>query len=132
MGSVTGKNITVLGLTYKPGTNTLRRSSSIELCEWLYDQGARVTAYDPMVQDLPGDLARRITIAPTALAAAENSDAVVVATEWPQFRELSGRDLIQRMKTPVVLDANRFLEKSLQAGSGSLAYFAVGTPKELA
>lgn len=132
MGNIAGKNITVLGLTYKPGTNTLRRSSAIELCQWLCDQGARVTAYDPMVRELPRDLYRCIKLAPTALAAAEESDAVVVATEWPQFRELSVCELIQCMKTPVVLDANRFLEKSLQAGSGSLAYFAVGTPKELA
>jgi UDPglucose 6-dehydrogenase len=132
MGSVSRKNITVLGLTYKPGTNTLRRSSAIELCQWLCDQGAQVTAYDPMVQELPGDIARCITLAPSVLAAIKDSEAIVVATEWPQFRELSRRDLIQSMKTPVVLDPNRFLEKALQTGSGSLAYFAVGTPKELA
>ena len=55
----------------------------------------------------------------------------VVATEWPQFRDLAPRDLIDQMKTPVVLDANRFLEKTL-GGANALTYIAVGMPKESA
>jgi UDPglucose 6-dehydrogenase len=131
LGDLAGRTIAVLGLTYKPGTDTLRRSAAIELCRWLVDRQAKVMAYDPEVQYLPDDLSQIVTLAPCALTAVEGSDAVVIATEWPQFRELRGHDLIRMMKTPVVLDANRFLEKTLQAAPSSLAYYAVGTPKEL-
>jgi UDPglucose 6-dehydrogenase len=129
LGDLAGKTVAVLGLTYKPGTNTLRRSTAVELCRWLVGQQAKVIAYDPVVQQLPDDLNAMVTLASSALAAVDGSDAVVIATEWPQFRELKGRHLMQTMKSPIVLDANRFLEKSLEAPS-SLVYFAVGTPKE--
>ena len=53
---VRGRTIAILGLTYKPGTDTLRRSSAVELCRWLATRGAVVQAYDPAVHALPGDL----------------------------------------------------------------------------
>jgi UDPglucose 6-dehydrogenase len=131
LGNLAGRTVAVLGLTYKPGTNTLRRSAAIELCRWLRGCQTNVIAYDPAVQQLPDDLSCIVTLAPSALTALEGSDAVVIATEWPQFRELKGHDLIRTMRTPIVLDANRFLEKSLQPTPSSLVYFAVGTPKGL-
>jgi UDPglucose 6-dehydrogenase len=129
--TLAGKRIAVLGLTYKPGTNTLRRSSSVELCRWLSEQHATVNAFDPAVQELPPDLKETITLADSALAAVNGCDAAVIATEWPEFRALSAPDLIARMKTPIVLDANRFLDKSL-AATAPLLYIAVGMPKEIA
>jgi UDPglucose 6-dehydrogenase len=131
LGTLAGKRIAVLGLTYKPGANTLRRSSSVELCRWLSEQHATVNAFDPAVQELPPNLKETITLADSALAAVNGCDAAVIATEWPEFRALSASDLIARMKTPIVLDANRFLDKSLGAPA-PLLYIAVGMPKELA
>jgi UDPglucose 6-dehydrogenase len=131
LGTLAGKRVAVLGLTYKPGTNTLRRSSSIELCRWLSEQHATVNAFDPAVQQLPADLTETITLADSALAALEGCDAAVIATEWPEFRALTAPDLIARMKTPIVLDANRFLDKSLGA-TPPMRYIAVGMPKEIA
>jgi UDPglucose 6-dehydrogenase len=131
LGNLAGRTIAVLGLTYKPGTDTLRRSAAIELCRWLCGRQATVVAYDPVVQQLPDDLSKMMTLAESPQAAVAGSDAAVIATEWPQFRQLTGPDLVQAMKTPIVLDANRFLEKSLPAASSSLVYFAVGTPKEI-
>lgn len=131
LGDLPFKNVTVLGLTYKPGTDTLRRSAAVELCRWLSGQHVKVTAYDPVIRELPPELSRSITLQGSAIMAVKDSDAVVVATEWPQFRELTARDLIANMRTPIVLDPNRFLENAL-ASSPPLRYIAVGMQKESA
>ena len=131
MGALAGRRIAVLGLTYKPGTNTLRRSASVELCRALLGEGAAVTAFDPAVRQLPDSLGAAVRLANSAAAAVEGCDAVVVATEWPEFRSITAADLIDRMKTPLILDANRFLEKSLEARP-PLRYLAVGMPRKTA
>ena len=104
-----GKAIAVLGLSYKPGTDAIRRSSSIELVRELLDEGAIVAAFDPAVRTLPGELDTAITLAKDARDALQNADAVVVATEWPEFRELSADDFTQRMAGRLILDPAAFL-----------------------
>jgi UDPglucose 6-dehydrogenase len=104
-----GKAITVLGLSYKPGTDAIRRSSSIELVRELLDAGAIVTAYDPAVRTLPGELDTAVALAKDARDALRNAAAVVVATEWPEFRELSADDFAQRMAGSLILDPAAFL-----------------------
>src|SRR2546423_4393545 len=85
-GKLVGTTVAILGLTYKPGTDTLRRSSAIELCQALLDQGARVQCYDPAVAQLPGKLAAA-KICESLADALRQADAVVIATEWPQIKE---------------------------------------------
>jgi len=104
-----GKAIAVLGLSYKPGTDAIRRSSSIELVRSLADEGAIVRAYDPAVRSLPGELDTVVTLAKDARDAMRNAAAVVVATEWPEFRELSADDFTQRMAGNLILDPSAFL-----------------------
>jgi len=104
-----GKAIAVLGLSYKPGTDAIRRSSSIELVRELLDEGAIVTAFDPAVRTLPGELDAAITLAKDARDTLRNADAVVVATEWPEFRELSADDFAQGMAGRLILDPAAFL-----------------------
>lgn len=118
-----GRKVCVWGLTYKPGTDTLRRSSAIELCQALTSEGAQVTAYDPAVKSLPPELASIIDLKKTAREAAADADAVVVATEWPEIRESAKSALPER--TIVVIDANRFLAPEI-AGRPHLHYFSVG------
>jgi UDPglucose 6-dehydrogenase len=128
LGPMEGKTVGVLGLTYKPGTDTLRRSAAIELCRWLLERNVKVNAFDPAVQQLPEDLNMCVKLCHSAGGALSGCDAAVIATEWPQFRELPAQDLVSQMKTPVVLDANRFLEKTLGANP-AIVYIAVGMPK---
>ena len=104
-----GKAIAVLGLSYKPGTDAIRRSSSIELVRELLDEGAIVAAFDPAVRTLPGELDTAITLAKDARDALRNADAVVVATEWPEFRELNADDFTQGMAGRLILDPAAFL-----------------------
>lgn len=120
LGDLRGRAIAVWGLTYKPGTDTLRRSSSVELCRWLLGQGARVRAHDPAVKALPDDLP--IELCATPAEAARGADAVVVATEWPDYRALTPADLGDGA---TVLDANRFVRQNFEGAAG-IRYVTVG------
>jgi UDPglucose 6-dehydrogenase len=120
--------VAVLGLTYKPGTDALRRSSSVELCSALLSRNCTVHCFDPAVKVLPRELAAATLFQslPEALAQA---DAIVVATPWPQITRADWDQLVLGMKEgTVILDADRALvlpEKSLR----HVRYFVVGTPK---
>ena len=121
-----GATVTVLGLTYKPGTDTLRRSGAVELCAKLLAAGAHVRCYDPAAGDLPPELAgaQRCAALDAALA---DADAAVVATEWPQIKNADWPALIARMRRCVVVDANGFLNLRVEQ-IPCVEYFAVGTP----
>jgi UDPglucose 6-dehydrogenase len=125
LDGVQGKTVAVWGLTYKPGTDTLRRSSAIELCEWLGGQGASVRAHDPAVRQLPAGVAGKIHLAGDPLDAAEQASALVVATPWPEYRSVDARELAGRMAGNVVLDANGFLAATVGRES-RLSYLTVG------
>ncbi|MCL4268486.1 MAG: nucleotide sugar dehydrogenase, partial [Anaerolineales bacterium] len=124
LGSLKGKTVAVWGLTYKPGTDTLRRSSAVELCKWLLEQGTTVRAHDPAVKNLPDEL-QKVQITTSALDAVQKADALIVATEWPEYRETDMSVVVSAMKAPYVLDVNRFLAKSVEA-LPAIKYVSVG------
>ena len=126
LGSLAGKTIAVWGLTYKPGTDTLRRSAAVELCTALVASGATVRAWDPAVKALPPELASTITLCPDPAATVQHASALVIATEWPEFRQLELATTISGMQRKLVLDANRFL--AARVAGLDLEYFAVGIP----
>src|SRR5205814_7944262 len=107
------------------GTHTLRRSSAIELCQWLVAQNAKVTAHDPAVKSLPPNLNGDVRLAPTALDAAKGAAALVIMTEWPEYRTIDGDAIADALAGRLVLDANRFLAKQLENNS-RLTYATVG------
>jgi UDPglucose 6-dehydrogenase len=119
-----GKTVAILGLVYTPGTSTLRRSSAIELCQALLRAGSFVRAFDPAIAQLPPELSR-VHLASSAADAIIGSDAAVVCTEWPDFAHLDWATLISTMKRPIIVDANRFLDKQLGQLS-HVDYFSVG------
>ena len=125
LGDLRGKRIAILGLTYKPGTSTLRRSSAVELARALIAHGAQVSAYDPEVKKLPADLSGQIDLFEEAALVAQNADAIVVATLWPEFRALDWSALIASMGAPIVVDPNWFLAEVLKDRPG-VTYLAVG------
>jgi UDPglucose 6-dehydrogenase len=119
--------VAVLGLTYKPGTNTLRRSSSIELCRWLRDQGVCVKGHDPAIGALPADLDIRMELCASPAAALAGADVAVIATQWPEFKRLDADLFVQSMRQAQVIDQNHFLAAVL-AGDPRIGYRATGTP----
>ena len=129
LGSLTGKNVAILGLTYKANTDTLRRSLAIELCRGLIAEGVAVTAFDPVVVAMPADLTE-IQIMRQVPEAVKGSDAIVVATEWPQLLEVDWPESVKLMKQPIVVDGNGFLRSKLSDFAG-LRYRSVGIAKAL-
>jgi UDPglucose 6-dehydrogenase len=121
--------IAVWGLTYKPGTDTLRRSMSVELCDWLIREGAAIHVHDPMAKDLPQHWCGAVERYDQPIAALQGAHALVMATEWPIYRTISTDQWNQCSDRLVVLDANRFL-LNLAAAGGRLKYLAVGMPSE--
>jgi UDPglucose 6-dehydrogenase len=124
--ALNGRRIAVWGLTYKPGTDTLRRSAAVDLCRWLASAGATAVAYDPAVRELPADAAT-IELAPSALDACHEADALVVCTPCPEFREVEAERLVDALRTPLVLDAGGALSQAL-ANEPSIRYLRVGAP----
>lgn len=119
--------IALLGLTYKPGTDTLRRSSAVELAQALHQLGFKVAAHDPSLSALPPEL-NFVTLAPDVVTLTRDAAALVVCTEWPAFRERNDWPaLIGTMRSAVVVDATRFLAKPLD-GIRPLTYLTVGSP----
>lgn len=125
-----GSTVAVWGLTYKPGTDTLRRSLAVELCEWLIDKGAAVQVHDPVVRSLPPAWAGRARRVENEVGALEGAQALVVATEWPQYRKVTADQIAVAAPGIAIIDANRFLGGL--AGDGRLRYLSVGTPNRAA
>jgi UDPglucose 6-dehydrogenase len=119
--------VAVLGLTYKPGTSTLRRSSSLELAAALRGRGVAVRAHDPAVSALPAELQGSFTLCATAQEALRGADVAVVATEWPDYKQLGPDDFRGAMRRACVLDQGFFLAQALADAPG-LVYVAPGRP----
>jgi UDPglucose 6-dehydrogenase len=113
LGDLRGKIVAVLGLTYTPNTDTLRRSAAVELCRSLLAGGAGVHAFDPAVKQLPAELAA-VRLAAQIADAVKDVDAAVICTEWPEFRRADWAQIAPAMRQRIFVDANRFLEKELK------------------
>jgi UDPglucose 6-dehydrogenase len=108
-GKIENRTITILGLTYKAGTSTLRRSVSLEIIRDLVARGAKIKAYDPMA-DLEELKSRNFDFCDNPIVAAEKSDAVIFITEWPEFKSLDFIKLKSVMKNPVIIDPQNILD----------------------
>ena len=92
-----GRRIAVLGLAFKAGTDDLRDSPALDAVRRLHLAGAVVSAYDPVVSAIPDSPEVRLRIAGDPYDAAYRADAVVVATDWPEFRDLDLSEIARRM-----------------------------------
>jgi UDPglucose 6-dehydrogenase len=108
LGTLQGKRIGVLGLAYKAGTDTTRRSIALELLEQLLGAGARPVAFDPKVTTLPGLLDLGVSIATKPDDVFDGAEAVIVATPWPEFLDIDLK-VLATMNRKVLIDQNGFL-----------------------
>jgi UDPglucose 6-dehydrogenase len=122
--------VAVLGLTYRPGTDTLRRSSAVELCRWLQTRGADVRAWDPAIKALPDELRSVMKLCDSAQSVLAGADLAVVCTEWPQFRELDAEVFASAMRRPRVVDQSWFLAPVFSS-QARVAYVAPGRSRDV-
>jgi UDPglucose 6-dehydrogenase len=125
LADLKGKKIAVLGLTYKPFTDTLRRSSAVELCRSLVAYSASVKAFDPAIHKFDGEMAG-VTLCSKAAEALRGADAAVLATPWPEFRKLDWEAAIRKMHRPLLLDPHAFVMEQVRGLSG-IDYYSVGS-----
>ena len=103
-GTIRGRTIAILGLTFKPDTDDMRDAPSLDIIRFLQDQGATIRAYDPEGMDAARKLTSNVIFATDAYDAAQGADALVIVTEWNIFRALDFSRLKDVMKNPVVVD----------------------------
>lgn len=124
--SLQGKHVGILGLAFKPNTNSVAGSSSLTIAKMLVSKGAQVRAYDPVAMDdarlvLNGS----VRYCDSAYAAAENADAVIVGTGWPEFRSLDFERIKRSLRHPVILDSKNVLDADRLRAMG-FQYAGVG------
>ena len=126
-GSVRGKTIGILGLTFKPNTDDMREAPSLAIIEALKDGGAHIKAYDPIGMDQARQLIDGIEFVDDAYAVAEGAAAVAIVTEWNAFRSMDLARLRSAMATPVLVDL-RNIYRGDEVRAKGFAYVGVGRP----
>ncbi len=120
-----GKTVGLLGLAFKPNTDDMRYAASIVLAEGLSARGASIRAFDPVAMDNARELMPFIEYVGDAYAVAEGADALVVVTEWNEFRQLDFDRLKKLMRTPVVIDCRNVYDPEVLERHG-FSYVGVG------
>jgi UDPglucose 6-dehydrogenase len=127
-GSVKNLTVGILGLTYKAGTSTLRRSAALEIIGYLTSEGASVKAYDPKASLEEIRLHREFEFCSDPYEVARGSDALVIVTDWPEFKKLDFDLIKSLMNKPVLIDAKNMLDDDQLIRKGFL-YAGVGRGK---
>jgi len=128
-GSVDGKTVAVLGVTFKPNTDDMRDAPSLVIVPALRAAGARVCGYDPAGMSEAGELMEGVTWCEDAYSAIEGADALVILTEWNEFRALDLGRVRRSLKTPVVIDLRNVYDPGEMVELG-FHYSCVGRPVE--
>ncbi len=127
LGPLVGKEIALLGLAFKPNTDDMREASSLVLSSRLQGAGARVRAYDPVAESEARKLIRGVEFSPSAAEAVAGADAVVLVTEWPEFRALDLGAVAASMRGSLFVDGRNFIDPEAARAAG-LVYEAIGRP----
>lgn len=125
LSGISGRSLGILGLTYKPGTSTLRRSLPLEIVQLLSDMGALITVYDPRADY--SELTNNATfkIANSIEEATRNRDLIVLLTEWPEFNDINWADISTNSQELIIFDTKNFLDSSRIIKNG-IKYYSIG------
>src|SRR5581483_5468092 len=127
-GELRGKTVAVLGLTFKPNTDDMREAPSLPLITALHDMGAKVRAYDPVGMEQAKPMLDGVTFCTDAYSCAEGASALVIVTEWEEFRALDFARLKTVMKKPVLVDLRNVYRPEEVARHG-FGYESIGRPR---
>lgn len=125
-GDVAGKHFAVWGIAFKPGTDDIREAPSLTIMDWLLSEGATVSAFDPVAHETAGPIyGDRITLAKTALDALDGADALIVSTEWSEFRHPDFAEMKRRLNGAIVFDGRNIYRPEQMKALG-FQYYSVG------
>jgi UDPglucose 6-dehydrogenase len=125
LGSLVGKRVALLGLAFKPNTDDMREATSLVLSARLQADGAKVVAYDPVAEEEARKLIRGVDFAGSAAECVTGADAVVLVTEWAEFKELDWGKAAQDMSGTLVIDGRNALDAEAIRSAG-LVYEGIG------
>jgi UDPglucose 6-dehydrogenase len=125
LGELVGKRIALLGLAFKPNTDDMREATSLVLAARLQAAGATVVGYDPIAEDEARKLIHGMEFADSAVECVRGADAVVLVTEWQEFRGLDWREAAEAMAGDLVVDGRNALDRDAVSGAG-LRYEGIG------
>ena len=125
LGTLVGKNVTLLGLAFKANTDDMREASSLVLAARLQADGAHVRAFDPIAEDEARKLLTGVEFASSELDALRGADAAVLVTEWPQFKEIDWSRAAEVMAGRLVIDGRNFLDRAEVEAAG-FTYEGIG------
>jgi UDPglucose 6-dehydrogenase len=125
-----GKHFAIWGLAFKPNTDDMREAPSRVLINGLIARGATVSAYDPVAMEEAGKILGKepgVRFATSTTDALDGADALIIITEWQEFRSPDFEDLKKRLKSPVVFDGRNLYDPAVMREQG-IEYFSVGRP----
>jgi UDPglucose 6-dehydrogenase len=128
------KKIALWGLAFKQNTDDVRESVALKLAKRMIDEGATLVAWDPEAIETAkrfGNLGDALTFGPDMLSCLDGADALVIATEWPQFANVDLAEIKKRLRTPLVFDGRNLLDPE-SARAAEIEYHSVGRPGVLA
>jgi UDPglucose 6-dehydrogenase len=125
LGELKGQTIGLLGLTFKPNTDDMRDAPSIEVASLLQAEGATVLAYDPVGMDRARTVMPSVETVPDPYTLAERCQALVVCTEWNEFKQLDLDRLHDMMRDPLIVDGRNIYDPKVMANAG-IRYFGMG------
>ncbi|MBO0663040.1 UDP-glucose/GDP-mannose dehydrogenase family protein [Jiella sp. MQZ9-1] len=127
-GEVRGKTIAILGLTFKPNTDDMRESPALSIIQGLQDRGALIRAFDPEGIDAARSMLDAVEFGTDAYEIARDADALVLVTEWDEFRALDLKRIKRLMRTPLLADL-RNVYRSADVERQGFRYVGVGRPE---
>lgn len=127
LGDLNGKTFAILGLAFKPNTDDLRDAKSLEVIRLIQEKGGAVRAYDPVAMDNAKAILKDVTFCKSAYEAAENADAVVIVTDWNEFKLLNLEKLREKVRQPIIFDGRNIYQPERVRKYG-FEYFSIGRP----
>ena len=124
-GELAGKRVGILGLAFKPNTDDMREAPSIPIVNGLIERGATVTAFDPVAREQAEKVLSGVQFADDAFAAADGADALVIVTEWDEFRALDLDRIAGLLRGKVLVDLRNVYDRS-EAEAAGLRYYGIG------
>ncbi len=125
LGGLNDREIGILGLAFKPNTDDMRESPAVEMIHLLQNEGAHVKAYDPQAMENAAQMFPRLTLCTNPYEVAEGADALVLATEWNEFKQLDFDRIHSLMRQPIIMDGRNLWDSSRLRQQG-FAYYGVG------